>query len=99
VTASWLARARFSKPYIVVWNDPLLQGAWYDRCLRLRASEISPRLLAYARRHALGELSDSLYRDLPAPAWGSRVSPADCNAWILHEDDSPEQLLAEIPEF
>lgn len=95
--ASFLARARFSKPYIVVWDDARLMGAWYDRALRLRASEVSPELLAYARQHAVGELADSQYRDLPAPAWGSRVSPVDCDAWILYDDDAEEVRLAAIP--
>ena len=98
MTVSYLAQARFSKPYIVVWNDTLLRGAWYDRLLRLRASDVSRELLAHARRHSRHELSDSLYCDLPAPEWAPRVSPADCDAWVLYDDASDEDTLAAIPE-
>ncbi|MBI1397731.1 MAG: hypothetical protein GC151_17305 [Betaproteobacteria bacterium] len=98
MTASYLAQARFSKPYVVVWHEKRRAGAWYDRLLRLRASIVSEALLERARRGATSYLPDADYQDLAAPAWADRVSPVECEAWILFDDSSTADFLAAIPD-
>lgn len=97
MTASYLAQARFSKPYIVVWNEARREGVWYDRFLRLRGVAVSSELLSHARFRALGHVPEHEFRELPAPPWGDRVSPVQCQAWRLFDDRSTEDALAAIP--
>ncbi len=97
MTASYLAQARFSKPYIVVWNESRKEGAWYDRFLRLRGTEVSPDLLRFARFRSVGHVPEHEYADLPPPPWAVRVSPVHCQAWRLFDDRSDEDAMAAIP--
>jgi hypothetical protein len=98
MTASYLAQARLSKPYLVIWNPSELVGAWYDRRLALRANEVSPELLAFARAHARTAHPWNDLPDIEPPAWAADAPLDDCVCFWLYDDGYTSDQMAMIPD-
>lgn len=97
MTASYLAQARFSKPYLVLWHAGEKVGAWYDRTHRLRSEAPSSELIAYARKYAKYNEPWTETPDYPSPSWSPRVSLDDCVGFVLYDDTSTSDEVARIP--
>jgi len=97
VTVSYLAQGRFSKPYLVIWNPLQHVGAWYDRRLRLRASEVSVELVEFARASSRNAHPWNDLTDIELPGWAERAALDDCVCFWLYDDSASSDDLARIP--
>jgi hypothetical protein len=97
MTASYLAQARLSKPYLVIWHPLRQLGAWYDRRLQLRASETSPELIAFARADAYKCHPWNDLADIELPLWAQTAALDDCVCFWMYHDGSTSDEMARIP--
>jgi len=97
VTVSYLAQGRFSKPYLLIWHPAQHVGAWYDRRLRLRATDVSGELLEFARASACKAHPWNDLADIELPPWAEAAPLDDCVCFWLYDDSSSADDLARIP--